>query len=279
MADGEQVTELVNAQYGRVDVAAAILAALREIGKDDQTVTPRDLATLDHFHGGGYPATLELAHMADLRAGQRVLDIGGGIGGPARTLASEFGCSVTVLDLTEEFCRTGQVLTAWTGLDDRVSFHHGDACALPFDDASFDVVWTEFSQMNIADKEAVYAGVARVLRPGGRLAFQEIMAGPVQPVHLPVHWADRENINFLRPPADIRELLHRLGFVEVAWVDTTAAFVALQRSAATDAAVRTLPHLSFLLRPREEAERVGQTVAQNVQEGRIVFFRGVFDKP
>jgi ubiquinone/menaquinone biosynthesis C-methylase UbiE len=279
----DHYSQLVNAQYGRHNLSTSILAALRAIGKDPGNVTLGDLAPLDHFHGGGYAATLELARRANLQPGQQVLDVGGGIGGPARTLAAEFGCTVTVLDLTEEFCRTGELLTTWTKLSHRVTFQQGNALALPFPDHSFDVVWAQNSLMNIADKEGLYAGIYRVLRTGGRFAFQEVMAGPVQPLHFPVNWADSPAISFLRPPAEVRALLQRLDFVEVDWADITpAALDALQqRSAATSmpgTAVQTLPHLSFILRPREEAEYVAQNGARNLEEGRIAFIQGVFDR-
>jgi hypothetical protein len=115
------------------------------------------------------------------------------------------------------------------------------------------------------------------------LAFQEVMAGPVQPLHFPVHWADSPAISFLRRPAEARALLQRLGFVEVAWADTTAAALKAQqqRSAATSmpgTAGLTLPHLSFILRPREEAEHVAQNVARNLKEDRVAYIQGVFDR-
>ena len=279
----DQYSKLVNAQYGRNNLIDSILTALRDIGKDPDNITLEDLAPLDHFHGGGYQATLELARLANLQPGQQALDVGGGLGGPARTLASEFGCAVTVVDFTEEFCRAGEALTAWTNLSHRVTFQHGDALSLPFPDHSFDVVWAQNSFMNISDKEGLYASVSRVLRAGGRLAFQEVMAGPLQPIHFPTHWADSPAISFLQTPAEARALLQRLGFVEVAWADTTAAALEAHRqrlavTSMTGTEAQTLPHLSFILRPRDEAERVAQTGARNLEEGRVTYIQGVFDK-
>lgn len=279
----DQYSQLVNAQYGRHNLGESILAALRAIGKAPENVTLRDLAPLDHFHGGGYPATLELARLANLQPGQRVLDVGGGLGGPARTLAAAFGCMVTVLDLTEEFCRAGEMLTAWTHLSHRVTFQQGSALELPFPDDHFDVVWAQNSFMNIADKEGLYTSISRVLCAEGRLAFQEVMAGSVQPLYFPAHWADSPALSFLRPPAEARALLKRLGFVEVAWVDTTDVALEAQRqrlatTSTPGTVVQTLPHLSFILRPREEAEHVAHNNARNLEEDRVVYIQGVFDK-
>ena len=124
---------------------------------------------------------MRLARLAAPGPGTRVLDVGGGFGGPARTLAVEFGCRVTVVGLTESYVRAAKMLTARIRIDDRVSHHVGNAPALPFPDGAFDMVWTQNSGMNIADKERLDAGLHRVLRPGGLLALQELMAGPVQP--------------------------------------------------------------------------------------------------
>ncbi len=143
--------KLVDEHYGRSDLAAKILEALRAAGKDPDALAIEDLTPVDQLHARGRGATLELARLAGITSGMRVLDVGGGLGGPARTLASEFGCAVEVLDLTEEFCRAGEVLTARTGLDDRVSFRHGNALEMPYPDAGFDAAWLQHSSMNIPD--------------------------------------------------------------------------------------------------------------------------------
>ena len=213
----------VNAHYGQPGLAVAILAALRAAGLDADALTPDALAPLDHFHTGGLAATLALRRLAALSPGSRVLDVGGGIGGPARTLAREADCHVTVLDLTEAFCRVGAMLTARTGLTGRVTFGHGSALDLPFADGSFDAVWMQNAGMNIADKGRLFAEVARVLRPGGRVALQEVTAGPVQPPHYPVPWARDASLSYLLPAADLRALLAAAGFREVAWQEAAPA--------------------------------------------------------
>ncbi|HLZ72864.1 MAG TPA: pyrimidine dimer DNA glycosylase/endonuclease V [Dehalococcoidia bacterium] len=222
----QENNEALNRHYGRGDLAEAILDAVRAAGKNPEALTPDDLAPVDQFHIGGKPATVELAKLAGLHAGMRVLDVGGGIGGPARTLAAEFGCTVTVLDLTDEYVRTGELLTARTGLAERVQHRHGSALAMPFADASFDAAWTQHSSMNIADKERLYAEVRRVLRRGGTLALHEVMAGAAGEPRYPLPWADDAALSFLRPPAEIRSLVTAAGFRETVWQDVTAASLA-----------------------------------------------------
>src|SRR5713226_6013067 len=139
--------------WGREGLEQAILEALAAMGKDTGALTvDDDLAPLDQFHGGGKAVTVRFARLAGLGPGMRVLDVGGGLGGPARTLAVEFGCRVIAIDLTESYVRAAAMLTARHGLAAHVEHRIGDALSLPFDDESFDVVWTQNSGMNIADK-------------------------------------------------------------------------------------------------------------------------------
>jgi ubiquinone/menaquinone biosynthesis C-methylase UbiE len=129
---------------------------------------------------------------------------------------------VEVLDLTEEFCRAREILTARTGLGNSVSFRHGSALEMPHPDAVFDVAWAQHSSMNIPDEERLFAEIHRVLRPGGRLALHEILAGSASPLHLPVPWARHPELSHLRPPEEVRALLKDTGFEELAWIDETA---------------------------------------------------------
>jgi SAM-dependent methyltransferase len=271
----------VNAHYGRQGLGEVILDGLRAAGKDPDRLTPDDLAPADQFHIRGKPATLELAQLAGLHADQQVLDVGGGVGGPARTLAHELGCRVTVLDLTEEFCRVGEMLNARTGLADRVTYQHGTALDLPFETASFDAVWTQHSTMNIADKERLYAEVFRVLRPGGRLAMHEIMAGPVQPIHFPVPWAPDPSISFLRTPEAVRSLLRQSGLVEVAWLNVTQPSLEWfhERIAAIDAAQASGPPplgLHLLLGPFFVT--AFRNTRRNLEERRLEVIQAVFER-
>lgn len=267
----------VNEHYGRSGLLDRIEAALRSVGKDPIRLTQADLGPIDQFHGGGLPTTRSLARLAVLQPGTTVLDVGGGFGGPARTLAAEFGCRVTVVDLTEEYCRVGEQLTARVGLADSVSFHHGNALELPFPEASFDVVWTQNSTMNIQDRVRLYRGFWRVLMPGGAYALQEVMAGLAGPVHYPTPWARDPALSFLYPPEQVRAWLTEAGFQATAWSDLTQT----TRSASAQSiapAAGALPAAVDLVHGTDAAEMQRRNLA-NQDEGRVVSVQALLRKP
>jgi len=261
-----------NEYWGREDLGQTILDALAALGKDLDRLTVDDLAVSDHFHSGGKRATVRLARLAGISPGMRVLDVGGGLGGPARTLAAEFGCHVTVIDLTESYVRAAAMLTERLRLHDRVSHRVGDALDLPFDDDAFDVVWTQNSGMNIADKGRLYGGLRRMVRAGGLLAFQEPMAGPVQPPVFPVMWAREPAQSFLRSPAEMRALIERAGFRVRTWDDVTT------ETAGPPAGAAVPPHAVQRLIMGEALPAIARAGQRNREEGRIVMVQAVFDR-
>ena len=210
-----EIDERVSSHYGWSGLQETIEQEMRRKGVDPEHVTVAQLAPVDNYHWHRLAGTLALARAAEITAADRVLDVGGGIGGPARQLAHRIGCHVTVLDLTAEYCAVGERLTAWTHLADKVSFVHANALDMPFPDASFDVVWTQHASMNISDKAGLYREIARVLRPAGRFAFFDVLAGPNQPIHFPVPWASDPSFSFLLSPDETRELITRAGFREI----------------------------------------------------------------
>ena len=163
----------------------------------------------------GLEATHELARLAGVAAGMKVLDLGGGIGGPARVLASAYGADVTVLDLTPEFCRTGEALTRRVGLDDRIRFRVGDAVQQPFEAGAFDLVWTQHSTMNIPDKPRLYRECARVLKPGGTFTgtdwFKKVHTSPAEEEEFIEPICRLHGLPSLITLADLREQMEAAG--------------------------------------------------------------------
>jgi ubiquinone/menaquinone biosynthesis C-methylase UbiE len=202
--------------YTQTGLEAALLEALVAAGKDPDRLTVDDLAAMDEFHVGGRQATQELASQMDLRPGLRVLDIGCGIGGPARFLAEQYGCTVTGIDLTEEYVSVAQSLTRRVGLTEKVRFCRAGAAAVPFRAASFDRAYMIHVGMNIADKAAVFADVRRVLQPGGLFAIYDIVRDGPGDVKFPVPWASTPAISFLAPLSEYREGLAAAEFTIVA---------------------------------------------------------------
>jgi len=264
-------TQTTKDHWEREDLSAAILAALRESGKDLDALTLDDLAPLDQFHGGGKGFTLRLAHLAGLKPDMHILDVGGGLGGPARTLALEFGCYVTVVDLTESYIHAGRVLTSLMKLDDRVTFQVGDALKLSFEENSFEVVWTQNSGMNIADKESLYSGFHRLIRPNGLLVFQELMSGPNQPPVFPVMWSRDGSNHFLRKPEQMQAVIEAAGFRLIKWDDVT-----FEKEPSTT--VRPTHSIQKLVMGEELLKEITNASKRNDAEQRLAMVQAVFER-
>lgn len=261
----------VAAHYGSVNLGARILEAARAAGVT--TITPEALAPVDEFHTGGIGATRALAEFASLKAQESVVDLGCGIGGPSRVLAGEFGCRVTGIDLSPEFITAARELTAACGLSAQAHFEVGDALTLPFADATFDVAWTQHVVMNIRDRQQMYNEAARVLKPGGRLAFFDLVLGDERrDLDFPQPWARTADISFLYTAAETRQFLAAAGLTEVGWVDTTEAAVQSLRQQAVPG-----PLSLQLLMGADMPERVANA-GRCIADGRIRVARGLFRK-
>jgi sarcosine/dimethylglycine N-methyltransferase len=215
------MTTTIEQPYATGGTRANIERALAEAGKHIDALQPSDLAMLEDFHSLGRFATAALIDLAQIRAGDRVLDAGTGIGGTARLIAAERGAGVTAVDINPEYCEVAKWLNDAVGLGDMIEVRAADVTELPFDAASFDVVISQHVQMNIADKRALYAEARRVLAPGGRLALWDVAAGSGGPLHLPVPWASSPEQSHLVTTERLAELLREAGFATAQWNDLT----------------------------------------------------------
>jgi SAM-dependent methyltransferase len=267
----------VEDHYTNPDLGEAILAALRRLGKNLDRLTLDDLAPVDEFHGGQRPATVRLAELCGFAGFERVLDVGSGLGGPSRYLAWRYGVSVSGVDLTDEFVRVAEMLTRRTGLDGRVHYRRGNALDLPFAATSFDVVWSQNAAMNIADRDRLYGEMRRVLKPGGRLALQEVAAGPGGAPYFPVQWAREPSISFLVSQEEARAKLEAAGLRVRAWQDTTAEALAAAAGRARHAEGPP-PALGTHLILGPDWRVMFRNSARNLEERRIELFNAVLER-
>lgn len=271
--------EGVKQHYTRSNLCNSILEALTEADKDIDDLKPQDIKSMDEFHIRGREATIELARAAGLDENMRVLDIGSGIGGPSRSIALEFGCRVTGIDLTDEYCQAATMLAELTGLSHLVGYRHANALDLPFSRDDFDVVWTQHAAMNIQDKATFYQEISRVLKPQGTLVIHDILAGPGGSVRFPVPWARSEEISFLASPDELRDLLRTSGFKVLNWTDTTSLarewFINLTDKVRQEG----LPKLGFhLLMGKDDFPIMARNQLRNLEEERIVLAQVIAQK-
>lgn len=218
--------------YGEPGIGERILAALASEGVDIDNLTTAALATIDQFHTRGLNATREQADAVAPTSAMRVLDVGCGVGGPARFLAETYGCHVTGIDLTAEYIDVATMLSARCKLDRLTTFQQANALDLPFAGRLFDLAWCQNISMNIADKPALYAEIFRVLKPGGKFAVVEIVRGERGDPIFPLPWAREPSISFVATTEAMRSSLTAAGFRIREWRDTTSDAVAISRNPA-----------------------------------------------
>ena len=230
------------------------------------------LTAFDQFHAQGLPATKELAELAGIEHGMKVLDAGSGLGGPARFLAETYDCEVMGVDLTPGFVTVAEMLTERTGLQDKVSFQVGDLTALSFADGSLDVVWTQHVVMNIHARRPLYREIRRVLKPGGRFAFYDVVAADEKPpLVFPVPWAKTQETSCLLNKAETLEVFGQAGLSSTVWKDVSPEGLASfgQLGSAPP------PPLSLAGLYGPEVRQWVGNFARNLQEGRIALVMGV----
>ena len=264
-------TEQVRAHYAPTGLVDRIRDALAKIAPEDALLAPEHLAGLDQFHTRGLAATLDLARDVALKPGERVLDAGCGVGGPARLLASRFGVSVTGVDLSPPFVEAARYLTGRCGLEAAVTIEVGDATHLPADDASFDAVFLQHVAMNIKDRPALYREIRRVLAPCGRFATYDIVRAGGEP-HYPVPWSRTPETSFLLTADETRTTIEAAGFEVHVWRDDTDAAKTFFAEIA-QAGPPPEPTLAIVIGP--EFRTVTGNLARSIREGKLAVVAAV----
>jgi len=267
------VLDGVRDHYRATGLTLRLKAALAALGPEDRPLTPEQLAALDHFHTRGLAATAELARLVGITAEMSVLDVGSGIGGPARFLAATLGCRVTGVDLSEPFVEAARYLTERTGQSGQVSFQTGSALALPFAEGSFDAALLQHVAMNIADRPLLYREIRRVLKAGGRFATYDVVLNGAEP-HYPVPWARTPETSFLLTANATGEAIEAAGFRRLVWRDDTEAakaWITQLRASGPPPA----PNLGTVMGP--DFAQLAANLGRSLMEGRLGILTAVFE--
>jgi SAM-dependent methyltransferase len=263
----------VRDHYRATGLTERLKTVLAALGPEDQLLTPQQLGTLDQFHTRGLAATAELAQLAGIATGMSVLDVGSGVGGPARFLAATYGCRVTGVDLSEPFVDAARYLTERTGQSGQLLFKTASALELPFDDGRFDIVLLQHVAMNISDRAGLYHEIRRVLKPSGRFATFDVVLGGGEP-HYPLPWARTPATSFLLTINATREAIEPAGFRMLAWQDDTeiarAWFAQLRASGPPPS-----PNLGVVM--GSDFAELAANLGRNLMEGRLGILTAVFE--
>lgn len=279
-----EINHLVAGHYDRVSLADALIARLAEHGIERGAVTLEHLAALDQMHIRGHEATVELLDAMEIGEGMQVLDLGAGIGGPSRVLASRYDARVTALDLTPALCEANRELNELVGLSGRIEVVEGDALALPFEDASFDRAISIHASMNIERKRKMYREIRRVLKPGGLFGFYDIVAGVAGEPDYPMPWAGDRLVSFLMSPSAMVTNAEEAGLRTRMFRDLTnesrAHMLRQQEATAARKGAGERPPLQagdIIMGP--SAPDKHRNLRRAVKEGRVGVAMAVFEKP
>ena len=275
MTDAQSISD----HWGTGDVYGRIMKAMAAASISPDTVTVEQMAPADHFHARGLPATVELADALLIEAGHHIVDIGCGVGGPARYLAKRFGCRVSGVDITEPFVEAANKLTALLKMEGQVAVELGDGQQLPYGDAMFEGGYTQHVTMNIADRARFFGEAFRVLKPGAFFALTEHGLGPAGSPHYPLPWSEDGSGAYLVTPADTVAYLEGVGFVDVEVEDTGAKYLAGYRRAMELAAQGALPPFGAHILMGQTAPAKTKNAARNIEEGRTHPVQVICNKP
>jgi SAM-dependent methyltransferase len=264
--------------YGWDGFVGRLDDALTKAGLGGKRLSPNDLAPLDLFHARGLAATVELAEAVDILSHELSIDIGPGLGGPSRYLATTYGCRVTGVDLSPTFVEAAAYLAKRAELSHKVDCRRADALALPFDE-SFAIGWTQHVAMNIADRNGLYREVFGVLRPGRRLAIYDVVAQQGMDVTFPVPWSRTPETSILLTPDEMLTALLQQGFRTSSWDDRSEVAIKWfdeQRIARPHGAS---PTMGLHLAMGPDFPDMAGNLERNLREGRVGLMQAIMRRP
>ncbi len=265
--------------WGKDDLYEKIISALVESGKSLETLSIDDLSPVDHFHARGYPATVELADQLPINSGDQLVDIGCGIGGPARYLANRFDCYVSGIDITESFIDVANKLTVLLGLEHKVKIELGDGNHLPYQDQTFNGAYAQHVTMNVADRTRFFSEAFRVLKPSGFFALSEHGLGPMKNPHHPLPWSADGGNEYLITPEETNRLLTETGFTDIQIENTGSKYLIAYQRAIELADQDKLPTLGVHILLGKSSPDITKNAARNIKENRTCPIQLICKRP
>lgn len=273
----EALHTLIENHYHTPGLLESITKRLEEQEIDMDNVYRGHISGVDEFHVRGAEVSRELANEAGL-LGSSVLDVGCGIGGPARMLAAEYCCEVTGIDLSHEYIRTAKGLSELVGLQDRTEYLQSNALDLPFKKETFDVVWTQHVQMNIRNKSRFYSEIERVLRSRGWFIYYDILSTGYGNVSYPVPWASDASVSFLSSGEDMNQMLEKVGFERILTNDQTKKGIQFLRSLFNKLKINGPPSLGLNVLMGSSTKQKLLNILRGLEEEKIILQSGIYKK-
>lgn len=268
----------IHSYYSPGNLYQAIIDGLIKAGKDPSSVTLDDLQPVDEFHIRGKLATKELIELSNFNSKMHVLDVGCGIGGSSRRLSYETGCRVTGIDLSDEYIDVAEKLTALLSMQDRVRFSAASALALPFEDATFDGIWSIQMNMNIENKLLWLSELFRVLKPGARAVLYEVCGGQHSPIYYPVPWAKDDSMSYLVSANSFQDAITEAGFSIEVWNDKTSLAREAFANMTEPEGEPNLPDLGVHMLVGNDILTKAYNLHRNLEQDRVVLIETVAKK-
>ena len=269
----------IHSYYSPNDLYNKIIEGLDNLGKDLSRIELDDLQPVDEFHIRGDVATKELIKLSSFTPDMHILDVGCGVGGSTRRLSHETGCSVTGIDLSDEYIDAAERLTQLLDMQERVKFYAASALELPFDVNTFDGAWSIQMNMNVEDKLGWLKEMYRVLKPGARAVLYEVCGSKNTPIYFPVPWAQDSSMSFLVSPETFREVITSAGFDIEVWNDKTDLAQKAFAQMTQPTGESNLPELGVHLLVGKDILTKAYNLHRNLDDERVSLIETVAVKP
>jgi ubiquinone/menaquinone biosynthesis C-methylase UbiE len=268
----------IEAFWTRGDIHSRIHLAMTKANLIDKKLEIEELFSIDQYHARGIAATFDLAKRMPIKKNQSILDIGCGLGGPARYYAKEFQCIITGIDITPSFIEIGNEFNKITSMSNKVKLKIGDGEILDFKNEIFDGAYSLHVTMNISDRKKFFSEAFRVLKKGSFFAFTEHGLGAEGNPIFPLPWADTEEMSYLMPLEQTILLLKEIGFSNIEIIETGEKYISGYEKLTKSSSEKNKPILGIHVIGGESMQARSVNSMKSIRENRTLPFEIVCKK-